>query len=123
MSGKKMIREINSEEFKSVIDEKEKLILIDFHADWCGPCKMMMPIMTQVANDYRDKLTIFKIDIEKNPDVALEYRVLSIPTILVFKEGKLTGKIEGATTKAAMDMKKYCKTVLKFGNEEWYGRK
>ncbi len=100
-----MIREINSEEFKSVIDEKEKLILIDFHADWCGPCKMMMPIMTQVANDYRDKLTIFKIDIEKNPDVALEYRVLSIPTILVFKEGKLTGKIEGATTKAAMDMK------------------
>lgn len=100
-----MIKEVSSEEFKELIQEPEKLVLTDFHADRFDQCKMMLPIMKQVAEEYREKVKVFRLDIEKNPDIALEYRVLSIPTILVFQAGKLKGRIEGVTTKTAIDQK------------------
>lgn len=67
----------------------EKPVLVDFYADWCGPCKMMEPILKEVKNRMGDELTIVKIDTEKNPDVAIRYQVRGIPTLLLFKEGQI----------------------------------
>lgn len=67
----------------------EKPVLVDFYADWCGPCKMMAPILKEVKNRMGDDLTIVKIDTEKNPDVAIRYQVRGIPTLILFKEGQI----------------------------------
>ena len=100
-----MIREINSEEFKDMLEHSEKPMLVSFIAEKYSTCRMMAPILSQVANEYKDRFDISQIDVEKNPDIALEYRVLSVPTMLIFRDGRLLGKIEGVATKAAVDSK------------------
>jgi len=64
-------------------------VLVDFYADWCAPCKMMTPILQQLKSAMGDKLTIIKIDTEKNPDVAIRYQVRGIPNLILFKNGEL----------------------------------
>lgn len=104
-----MIKEITSDEFKEILASNDKLLLIDFFADWCSPCKLMRPVINQLVLEYKDQIQVFRLDIEKYPDIALEYRVLSIPTILIFKNTTLCGKIEGVVTKvmAEQKLKKY----------------
>jgi thioredoxin 1 len=70
-------------------------VLVDFKADWCAPCKMMMPILKQVKQNYKDRIKIIKIDIDKNPDVAQKYSVRSVPTLVLFKEGKAIWRQSG----------------------------
>lgn len=67
----------------------ETPVLVDFYADWCAPCKMMTPILQQLKSAMGDKLTIIKIDTEKNPDVAIKYQVRGIPNLILFKNGEL----------------------------------
>lgn len=74
--------------FEDII-KGEKPVLVDFYADWCGPCKMMAPILKDVKNRMGDDLTIVKIDTEKNPEVAIHYQVRGIPTLILFKEGQI----------------------------------
>lgn len=100
-----MIKEINSNGFKEILENSDKPVMINFFAERFAPCRMMLPVISQVANEYRDKLSVRSIDVEKNPDIALEYRVLSVPTIIIFRDGKPVGKIEGVTTKAVVDQK------------------
>ncbi len=77
------------------IVQQEVPVLVDFKADWCAPCKMMTPILKQVKQNFKDQIKIIKIDIDKNPAVAQKYAVRSVPTLALFKNGKLIWRQSG----------------------------
>ena len=81
------MRNYNTKEFKELL-EKEGLVLVDFYATWCGPCKMMTPVLEELAEELKDDLTIAKIDVDEESDLASEYRISSIPTLVLLKNGK-----------------------------------
>lgn len=81
------MRNYNTNEFKELL-EKEGLVLADFFATWCGPCKMMTPVLEELEDELKDVVTIAKIDVDEESDLASEYRISSIPTLVLFKNGK-----------------------------------
>jgi len=80
----------------------EKPVIVDFWAEWCGPCRMVAPILEEISNKHGDKVTIAKLDIDANPGIAQQYQILSIPTMLVFQGGKPVKQVVGAKPKAAL---------------------
>ena len=80
----------------------DKPSLVDFWATWCGPCKMVAPVLEEIAAEHGDKLTVAKLDIDANPETARDYQVMSIPTMIVFQGGKPVKQIVGAKPKAAL---------------------
>ncbi|BCN51453.1 thioredoxin [Rhodococcus hoagii] len=93
---------INDDSFKQEVLDAEKPVLVDFWATWCGPCKMVAPVLEEIAGEHGDKLTIAKLDIDQNPGAARDFQVMSIPTMILFQGGKPVKTIVGAKGKAAL---------------------
>ena len=88
--------------FDEVIGSAEKPILVDFWAEWCGPCKMIAPILEQFASEQADRFTIGKLDVDVNVATATKFSVMSIPTLLLFKNGEVVARLVGAKPKGAL---------------------
>jgi len=91
--------EITDANFSQEVLKSDKPVLIDFWAEWCGPCKMIAPVVEELANEYQGKLKVGKIDVDSNQNVAGQYGIRSIPTLLVFKGGRVVDQIVGAVPK------------------------
>lgn len=94
---------VNKENFDEEVIKSEKLVLVDFYADWCGPCKMSAPHIEALANEYLDKVKVVKINTENDPELAAKYGVFSIPTFLVLNKGELVKKVSGAKNKIELE--------------------
>ncbi len=98
--GKKMeVLEVTSKNFEQEVLKSEKTVLIDFYATWCGPCKMLSPIVEEIAEENED-IKVVKIDIDKEQDIAVEYEIMSIPTLVVIKDGQEVNRSVGVIGKS-----------------------
>jgi thioredoxin 1 len=88
--------------FKSDVIDSDKTVVVDFWATWCGPCKMVAPVLDEIAGEHKDKITVAKLDIDANQQTAMQYQVMSIPTMIVFQNGQPVKQIVGARPKAAL---------------------
>ena len=96
-----MVLKVDSAAFRSALSEGKTLV-VDFYADWCGPCRMLAPVMEELSEEYAEKAAFCKMNVDDNPDIAREYGIMSIPCVMVFKGGALAGKNVGFVPRAGM---------------------
>lgn len=95
--------------FKNIISSNRP-VLVDFYADWCGPCKQMPPILKQVKDELRENIRIIKVNVDKNPAIATQYQIRSIPTLMIFKDGE--EKWKGMGVRSAEEIKRLVQQQL-----------
>ena len=93
---------LTDDNFDEEVSSSEKPVLVDYWATWCGPCKMVGPIVEEVASEYQDKLKVGKLDVDNNQASAAKQNVMSIPTLLIFKDGQVVGQQVGALSKTQL---------------------
>ncbi|MDR0982069.1 MAG: thioredoxin [Culturomica sp.] len=96
---------INDSNFEEVVIKSSTPVLVDFWAEWCGPCKMMLPIVEELSAAYEGKMKIVKVDVDSNPGTAAKYGIRNIPTLLFFKNGEIVDKQVGALPKSQLEDK------------------
>jgi thioredoxin 1 len=94
--------QVTDQTFDETVINADQLVLVDFWAEWCGPCKMIAPVLEELATELDGQLVIGKLDVDENPDTSAAYGVLSIPTLLLFKDGEPVDRIVGAQPKAQL---------------------
>ena len=92
------VNKVNNNTFDTQVLNNAKPVLVDFYADWCGPCKMLAPVVDQIAAE-SDAYEVYKLNVDDAPDIAARYGVMSIPTLIVFKNGQVAGKTVGVQPK------------------------
>ncbi len=100
-----MTVEVTDANFEEVVMKSDKPVLVDFWAEWCGPCRMVGPIVAEMAEDYKDKAVMAKMDVDANPETSVKFGIRNIPTILIFKNGEVVDKQVGAVPKATLASK------------------
>ncbi|KFZ29529.1 MULTISPECIES: thioredoxin TrxA [Pseudidiomarina] len=96
------IVQLSDDTFESDVLNSDKPVLVDFWAEWCGPCKMIAPILDDIANEYGDRITIGKLNVDHNSETPKKYAIRGIPTLLLFKNGEIAGTKVGALSKAQL---------------------
>jgi thioredoxin 1 len=96
------IKSVTTDTFAADVLASDKPVLVDFWADWCGPCKALAPMLAAIAEEHQDTLTVVKVDIDANPQIAADYRVMSIPTMTLFVKGAVATSLTGAKSKTAI---------------------
>lgn len=102
METQKQYLDLTDATFEENVLKASLPVLVDFTAQWCGPCKMIAPVIEQLATEYQGKATVSKIDVDENPQSTVKYGVKSLPTLLIFKDGTVVDKIIGAVPKKAI---------------------
>ena len=97
------VKELKTAAFNDAVSEKDKLIVIDFWASWCGPCRMLSPVVDELAEQYAGKVKFGKINVDEQPRLAMTYAVQSIPTLLLFKDGQPVNKSIGVVPKSSIE--------------------
>lgn len=100
-----MALEITDSNFDELVRKSDKPVMIDFWAVWCGPCKMIAPVVEEMSNEYGEKAVIGKLDVDNNPNVSVEFGIRSIPTILFFKNGEVVDRQVGVVPKNVLAQK------------------
>lgn len=101
---------LNSEQFSTDVENGQGYVLVDYYADWCGPCKMVAPVLEQLAEEYRDSLSIVKLNADQNPQILGKFGVRGLPTMMLFKDGEPLDTAVGAQPYTAL--KKFLETHL-----------
>ncbi|MHC1720010.1 MAG: thioredoxin [Clostridiaceae bacterium] len=99
-----MTKAINDANFMQEISIGDKPVIVDFWAAWCGPCKMLAPVIEELANEYGDKAVFCKLNVDENPVTSMKFNVSSIPTVIIFKNGKLIETLVGFRPKQAFKL-------------------
>jgi thioredoxin 1 len=97
-----MALELTSENFDEIVLKSDKPVLVDFWAEWCGPCRMVGPVVEELAKDYDGKAVVGKVNVDEFGDIAGKFMIRNIPTLLVFKNGEIVDKQVGATSKSVL---------------------
>ena len=95
-----MIVEVNDSNFEEVALKSEKLVIIDFWAEWCGPCRMVDPIIKEISEEYAGRVLAAKVDVDSNPGISSKLGIRNIPTVMFFKDGEMVDKQVGAVPKS-----------------------
>lgn len=96
------IVQLSAATFDEVVGSSSNPIVVDFWAEWCGPCKQIAPALEEIADEHGEHLTIAKLNVDENPEVAMKFSVMSIPTLLVFDDGEVSKRLVGAKSKGAL---------------------
>lgn len=104
MGGVSMVKEIKDNNFQDEVLKSDIITVVDFWAPWCGPCKMLGPVIDEISQELNNKAKFVKINVDENPTVSSQYRIESIPTVIVFKGGKIVENLVGFRPKQAIKM-------------------
>lgn len=104
-NSKKMAIQITDDNFKDTVINSDKPVLLDFWAEWCGPCRMIGPVVEELSKQYEGQAVIGKVNVDESPETAIQYGIRSIPTLLIFKNGQVVDKQVGVVPKSVLENK------------------